>query len=603
MGERAHPFRGGGSPAAVTYGVGVSPNPLEGLATAKADQDRIERTLLDTVRINGDAYLTEIASHLIKAGGKRLRPAFCFWGFVGAGGDPGVQGDPADVPAHHLGDHAPVVGLTGGAEPVHGIGGDGHRGVEADGAVGPGDVVVDRLGDRHDPHARLGDLARRMEGAVPADADEGVDALGYTIENRRLGEARAAARSAGYRGAMFPWQSGSDGREETQQLHLNPRSGRWLPDESHRQRHVNLAIAYNVWRYFEATGDGAFLAQHGAEIILEIARFWASVAKWNSKRERYDICNVLGPDEFHDRYPGSETPGLNNNAYTNVMAAWCLVRALDVLEILPDERCRELRESLQITGEEIERWDEVSRKLYLPLSDEGMLWQFEGYDALKEFDWEGYRERYDNIMRLDLILEDEGDSPNAYKLSKQADVLMVFYLLPSTEVAALFERLGYDFDPEIIPTTIDYYLQRTSHGSTLSGVVHAWVLARSERTGSWPLFLQALRSDIEDIQGGTTAEGIHLGAMAGTGDILLRCYTGLVLHTDELRFHPVLPDEVTRLSFDLRYRGHSLTVDVTRDAMTVASAPVAAGEIALTVRNQMIVLQPGERRSIPLTPP
>lgn len=420
---------------------------------------------------------------------------------------------------------------------------------------------------------------------------------------RRLPAARIAAEEAGYRGAMYPWQSGSTGRDETDLMFLNPRSGRWIKDDTHLQRHVGAAVAYNVWQYYQATGDTAFLVMHGAEMLLEIARFWASIADWNPERERYDIRNVLGPDEFHDRYPGAEKPGLNNNAYTNIMAAWCLVRAMDMFDILPHERCRELRESLQITEEEIERWDEISRKIYLPLSDEGMLWQFEGYEKLKEFDWEGYRERYDNIMRLDLILEDEGDSPNCYKLSKQADVLMVFYLFPSTEVAALFERLGYHFDPAIIPTTIDYYLQRTSHGSTLSGVVHAWVLARSERTGSWPLFLQALRSDIEDIQGGTTAEGIHLGAMAGTVDILLRCYTGMVLHADELRFHPVLPDEVTRLSFELRYRDHSLSVDVTKDMLAIFSAPVAAGEIAVTVRDQMIILRPGERKTVLLTHP
>ena len=71
----------------------------------------------------------------------------------------------------------------------------------------------------------------------------------------RLGAARAAARAAGFAGAMFPWQSGSNGREETQQLHLNPKSGRWLPDHSHLQRHVNIAIAYNVWQHYMVTGE------------------------------------------------------------------------------------------------------------------------------------------------------------------------------------------------------------------------------------------------------------------------------------------------------------------------------------------------------------
>ena len=93
---------------------------------------------------------------------------------------------------------------------------------------------------------------------------------------RRLNEARANARAAGLRGAMYPWQSGSSGREETQRLHLNPVSGRWIADHTHLQRHVNAAIAYNIWLYYQATRDMEFLSFYGAEMLLEIARFWRS---------------------------------------------------------------------------------------------------------------------------------------------------------------------------------------------------------------------------------------------------------------------------------------------------------------------------------------
>ena len=116
---------------------------------------------------------------------------------------------------------------------------------------------------------------------------------------RRLEEARHLARQAGHRGAMFPWQSGSDGREESQVLHLNPRSGRWVPDESNLQRHVSAAIAYNVWQYHQATQDVEFLAHYGAEMLLSIARFWASIATFDPERERYEIRGVAGPDEYH----------------------------------------------------------------------------------------------------------------------------------------------------------------------------------------------------------------------------------------------------------------------------------------------------------------
>ena len=155
--------------------------------------------------------------------------------------------------------------------------------------------------------------------------------------------------------------------------------------------------------------------------------------------------------------------------------------------------------------------------------DDGIISQFEGYERLAELDWLDYQERYGDIQSLDRILEAEGDSTNRYKVSKQADVLMIFYLLSSAEVQDIFDRLDYPFDP---PTdfrrNIEYYLARTSHGSTLSRIVHSWVLARLDRRRSWELFLQALNSDIADIQGGTTHEGIHLGSMAGTLDLVQR---------------------------------------------------------------------------------
>src|SRR5690606_19818997 len=140
--------------------------------------------------------------------------------------------------------------------------------------------------------------------------------------------------------------------------------------------------------------------------------------------------------------------------------------------------------------------------------------QFEGYDALEELDWDGYRMRYGNIQRLELILEAEGDSADRYKCSKQADVLMLFYLFSSEELRDLLEGAGYSFDPAWIPQNVAYYDARSSHGSTLSRVVHAWVLARSNRPRAMTYFAEALQSDVADIQQGTTREGVHLGAMA-----------------------------------------------------------------------------------------
>ncbi len=259
---------------------------------------------------------------------------------------------------------------------------------------------------------------------------------------RRLPEARRAATAAGLRGAMFPWQSGSNGQEETQTWHLNPISGRWLPDGSHLQRHVNIAIAYNVWQFYDATHNYEFLSFYGAELLLEIARFWASAAT-HAADGRYDIDGVVGPDEYHECYPGADRPGLRNNAYTNVMAAWVLAKALSLRDVLTEHRWTELREKLVIGADELTAWDEISRRLRVPFHD-GVISQFEGYGDLAELDWDAYRARYGDIRRLDRVLEAEGDSTNNYRLSKQADVLMLLYLLSENEVIALLGRLGYE---------------------------------------------------------------------------------------------------------------------------------------------------------------
>ena len=159
----------------------------------------------------------------------------------------------------------------------------------------------------------------------------------------RLDEARRAAREAGLKGAMFPWQSGSNGREESQRIHLNPRSGRWIPDNSWRQRHIGAAVAYNVWEYVQATDDRDFLRDYGAELFCEIARYLSSLAEQRPDG-RYGICGVMGPDEFHTAYPDADPStdgGLDNNAYMNFMTSWVLSRADDVLELIPaDERRR-----------------------------------------------------------------------------------------------------------------------------------------------------------------------------------------------------------------------------------------------------------------------
>jgi trehalose/maltose hydrolase-like predicted phosphorylase len=410
---------------------------------------------------------------------------------------------------------------------------------------------------------------------------------------RRLAQARRAAATEGYAGAMYPWQSGSDGREESQRLHLNPLSGHWLPDPTFRQRHIGLAVAYNVWQYYQVTGNIEFLGEYGAEMILEIARFFASLSRWDAAKRRYVIRGVVGPDEFHTGYPGGEQSGVDNNAYTNVMAVWVLERALETLRLLPEWRRAELTETLDLRAEETRRWQRITRRMFVPFHSDGIMSQFEGYERLTELDWKTYRKEYGDIQRLDRILEAEGDSVNRYQASKQADVLMLFYLLTSTELTGLLEHLGYRLSADAIPRTVDYYLARTSHGSTLSAVVHAWVLARLHREQALEHFVRALSSDVADIQGGTTAEGIHLAAMAGSVDLLERCFTGISLRHDTLWLDPFWPEQLGALELTVRYRDLPLTIEISDGHVTITAGSGPGSPIRVCCNGASRMLAPG----------
>jgi len=413
---------------------------------------------------------------------------------------------------------------------------------------------------------------------------------------RRIGEARAAAREAGLHGAMFPWQSGSEGIEETQRVHLNPLSGRWEPDLSQNQRHVNAAIFFNIWNYFQATHDYAFLESYGAEMMLDIARFWASIAHFNPARERYEIHGVMGPDEFHEKYPGAQQGGLANNAYTNVMVAWLCDIAGKLPSLLSASSMEGVRARRGIGDDELALWQDMSRRMFVPFHEDGIISQFEGWDELEELDWDAYRAKYENIQRLDRILRSEGDDPNRYKIAKQADTVMLFFLFSGTELREIFERLGYDYRSDTAARNVAYYDRRTSHGSTLSFVTHAGVLASLDPESSWDRFLVALRSDVDDIQGGTTKEGIHLGVMAGTLDVVQRYYAGAQIRDDALYFDPQLPSGLGSLSFPMRFRAAPILVTLSGGRLTLAVHPEGASHpIQAGIPGDVRELRPGDQ--------
>jgi trehalose/maltose hydrolase-like predicted phosphorylase len=178
--------------------------------------------------------------------------------------------------------------------------------------------------------------------------------------------------------------------------------------------------------------------------------------------------------------------------------------------------------------------------------------------------------------------------------------MMLFYLLSPDELTELLSGLNYECDDDMMQRTIEYYESRTAHGSTLSRVVHAWIHARRDRERSWHLFVEALYSDIDGVQTSTTKEGLHLGAMAGTIDLIQRCYTGIETRRDVLRFDPVIPEELGTLAFDVGYRGHLVHLEFTPSLARVRVDRDEGAPITIAIRDDVRLVDPGDTIEVKL---
>ncbi len=401
---------------------------------------------------------------------------------------------------------------------------------------------------------------------------------------RRLGAARLIAAAEGARGARFPWRSGSNGRDESPHEWLEPRSGRWHPDRTHLQSHLNSAVALDVWRYHQATADHEFVSFFGAEIVLEIARYWASRAVLDEGDGRYHLRGVIGPAEAHSRHYDEDAAGVDDDAYTNIMAAWVLRCADRVLELLPTDRRDELCDQLEITNDEREHWSEVGRRLVVPIHD-GIINQFAG--AEPDSDGEG------SVKISDTSAVDH--PATVHRLAAGDDVLMLHYLLGESELVGLLDWMGYGDDDELVDRTIRHYLDSraasTQPRSALTTAIHARVLAGIDQQRSWSLLEQALAIQVD----GATGETIDIGAMAAAVDVVQGGYLGVSLTDDVLWFDPRLPPDVESVSATLRYRGQSLDVRVTSDGLSVSARERGAqNPVRLGVGGKVHELRSGE---------
>lgn len=397
--------------------------------------------------------------------------------------------------------------------------------------------------------------------------------------HRRLPKARERARHQSWRGALFPWRSGMDGAEETPPYQYFPLSGHWVRDRTFLQYHLGMAVAYNAWQFYLVTGDLDFLGGVGGDLILEVARCCASQASFDERLQRYRIRGVVGPDEYHDAYPDAEAAGLDDNAYTNLLAAWTLECAGRVLELLSPDHARVLCERLDLEPGEPAGWATISAALHLPFREDGVLDQFSGFGDLLPAPREWLEDH--EGPRLDWWLEARGDSCNRYQLSKQADTLMALHLLPPAELQRLLDRLGYRLDAAAERRTLDYHLARLSHESSLSKTVCAGALAAYDSQASWTFFSDSLDTDLGAAADSGAREGIHLAAMAGALDVLQRHYLGLWPTPDGLRVQPAPPAALPATRLQLLYRGRLLRVSWEPPRLSVHLADPEAASVKL----------------------
>ena len=363
--------------------------------------------------------------------------------------------------------------------------------------------------------------------------------LMYRYHN--LKGARNKARANGYEGAMYPWESTDTGEETTPQWSdPQPDGSRiriWTGDS---EQHISTDVAYAVWQFWNWTGDDDFMADYGAEIILDTAVFWGS--RVESKNGRYEISQQIGPDEYHEN--------IDNSVFVNRMVVWHLETALRVLDWLTREfpaDAERLAAALKLTPERIEHWRDVIARMFIPFDEAKAIHiQFPGFFEMEYIPVPDYHPR---VMSVQAILGHARSIQS--QVIKQADVVMLMALL-GEQIGA---PPGFDVRQVMINNWNTYY-PRTDHGSSLSPAVHAWVAARLGLPDvAYEMFEHAAHIDLHDNKG-NVRDGIHAAACGGVWQAVVFGFCGLKIgERGELTLDPHLPEHWREVSFSVYYRG------------------------------------------------
>ena len=364
-----------------------------------------------------------------------------------------------------------------------------------------------------------------------------------------LDGARRKAAHAGYNGAMLAWESAATGDEMTPKWSLSsdPYAEPVRIWNGEREIHISADIAYAVWQYWQVTGDDVWMRDFGAEIILDTALFWLSRVEWHEKQQRYELCGVIGTDEYHEE--------VRNNAYTNRLVQWHLEKALAVYEWLQKTvpaREIELSQKLQITPGHLLAFHKTIARMYIPYNPKTLLIeQFEGFFKLKDLNLSHYEPRTKSIQTVLGMA-----ATNQSQIIKQPDVLMLLYLLFNTPEFANRQ--------DVLHENWNYYTPRTDsrYGSSLGSSVQAILAAILDKSvAAYEHFIQAAFIDLNNTFG-NTEDGIHAASAGGVWQAIVFGFGGIQLTENGPIATPHLPPNWTRLKFKLNWHGTWHTFDL-----------------------------------------
>lgn len=369
-----------------------------------------------------------------------------------------------------------------------------------------------------------------------------------------LDGAKEKARENGYSGAMFPWEAAwpTDGEVTPKLGDIDIVTGKQSKIWSGEiEQHISADIAFAIYQYFNVTADYEFMDQYGYEMIFETANFWASRLEWDENSQQYHINKVIGPDEYKEH--------VNNNAFTNYMAYFNLQLAIRYYEALHKNNSRLLEKWETEIGLKSAYiiWRSKAEKLYLPVPREQdlLIPQDDSYLNLKEIDLTKYK----NQEKLRTIyLDYNAEQINELQVTKQADILLLFYLLNQT-----FLREDINITNSIMKANFQYYESRTLHDSSLSLATHS-ILANDigDTELAYSLFRKSTEIDLGPKMN-TSNDGIHAASIGGIWKAAVFGFAGVRLKDGRLTINPRLPKEWKRMKFSIHWQGQPITISLT----------------------------------------